>query len=223
MITSSLRLLTLALVLATPLAADATAQARDDRFTTDEEAVRFTFDRYRNAILARDGKTAYDCVDRNTRGYYDRIIEYVKYAPEATLRDLSFTDLTIILAARQFIPHDSLALMDGRDLFVHAVDSGWTDREIVVAGVGTVEFRDGVAFAPALINRRETLFHWVFHFEDQRWRLDLATQLEAIDQASRQLLAAEGLEPADLAYGMLVRGAGADVVSPAIWQPPFTR
>jgi hypothetical protein len=216
------RILAVLLLLA-PLAADTHAQSRDARFATDEEAVRFTFERYRNAILARDGETAYDCVDENTRRYYARIMDHVKYDAEDALRELSFTDLTIILAARQFIAQDTLATMDGRDLFVHAVDNGWTDREIVVASLGPVEFSDGAAHAPALVNRRATLFHWVFHFEDGRWRLDLATQLAAIDDASRQMLASEGLEPADLAYGMLVRGAGADIVSPEIWNPPFTR
>lgn len=200
----------------------ADAQPVDPRFETPEQAVHFTFARYRNAVLVRDGETAYATVDTRTRAYYDRLIDLIKYGSGEELRERTFTDLTIILSSRQFIPRDSLAGMDGRALFVHAVGSGWTDREIVVAGLGPIEFRDDTAIAVATRTGVHTLFHWVFRFEEDRWHLDLAEQMRGIDEASRQMLAAEGLEPADLAFAMLMRGAGPDIVSEEIWEPPFT-
>jgi len=151
------------------------------------------------------------------------IFDLVKYGQQDELIELSFTDLTIVLSSRQFIPVDQLAMMDGAALFMHAVDRGWTDRELVVAGVGDIEFREGVAYGRALLNQVHTLFHWIFRLEGGEWRIDLMSQMEAIDAASTEMLAREGLSPADLAYAMLVRGAGADEVSPAIWHPPFSR
>jgi hypothetical protein len=212
-----------ALLAATFLIPSAAGQAQDPRFESQEDAVRFSFARYRNALMTRDGQTAYATTDTNTRAYYDRLIDLIKFGSEEELHEQSYTDLTIILSSRQFIEPDSLALMDGRSLFAHAVDRGWTDREIVAAGVGPIEFRDDVAYGRATLSGVHTLFHWVFRLEDGRWMLDLAEQMRAIDEASTAMLAREGLTPAELAYLMLLRGSGADQVSPDIWQPPFTR
>lgn len=213
----------LAVALLAPLAAPAYSQAQDPRFQTDEEAIAFTFARYRNAVLARDGATAYDCVDENTRAYYDRLIDLIKFGEMETLRAQTYTDLTIILSSRQFIERDVLVEMTGRDLFVNAVDKGWTDRELVAAGLGPVSIDGTTALSRATISNVHTLFHWIFRLEDQRWRLDLAAQLEAIDGGIREMLTAEGLDSADLAFAMLVRGAGTDVVTDEVWQPLVQR
>lgn len=199
------------------------AQALDPRFENQEEAVHFTFARYRNAILTRDGATAWATVDTHTRAYYDRLLDQIKYATADELRQLSYTDLTIILASRQFIDRDTLAAMDGRALFVHAVERGWTDRDLVTAGVGPVEFRGDVAYGRMTSKNMHTPFHWVFRFQEDRWFLDLAAQMEVIDRLSEGMLASEGLSAADLAYAMLLRGVGPDEILPDIWQPPLQR
>jgi hypothetical protein len=199
------------------------AQPIDPRFENQEEAVHFTFARYRNAVLTRDGAAAWATVDSNTHAYYQRLIDQIKYGSQEELQQLSYTDLTIILSSRQFIDRDSLAGMDGRAVFEHAVRRGWTDRDLVTAGVGPVEFRDDVAYGRMTSRNLHTPFHWVFRFQKGRWHLDLAAQMEVIDQLSQAMLADEGLSPADLAYAMLVRGVGADAVSPDIWQPPLQR
>jgi hypothetical protein len=211
------------LLLVGPLAPEAQGQSRDLRFQTDEEAVQFTFARYRNAILARDGATAYDCVDTNTRAYYDRLIDLIHYGDSETLRQQTYTDLTIILSSRQFIDRDTLVAMTGKDLFENAVNRGWSDRELVAAGLGPVAIDGETAVARATISNVHTLFHWVFRWEDTRWRLDLAAQLEGIDDGIRLMLRDEGLDPVDLAFAMLVRGAGPDEVTDDVWDPLLER
>lgn len=144
---------------------------------TDAELIRETFAAYRQAVLARDAHKVVELVDRNTIGYYDRILSYAMEADSSKVRAFELFDQLIVLGIRQSVPAEKITGMDARALFVYTIEQGMIgEGNLQDLNVGEVEaLSDSSARAQVTVHGQPQPLFFYFNRENGIWKIDLTS------------------------------------------------
>ena len=104
--------------------------------------MRAAFDRYRNALLNRNGSQAADLVDRRTIDQYEEYVGLARTVDRKGPRNQELLAKLVVLRLRHDFDATSLATLSGRKLFETSVEKGWiadSQLESTVLGKVTVD------------------------------------------------------------------------------------
>jgi hypothetical protein len=186
----------------------------------DEEAVRATFDGYRQALLDGDGERAAGLVTAGTVEYFEETRRLALEAPEAELRDRSLVDQLQVLTMRQQVPARVLRSTDGQELFAYSVQEGLVaTEELRDLGIGEVTVDGDRATAEALSGgEKVALLRWQFAREDGRWKIDVTSLFSFVKTALERSAEDAGMSTEELILRSLEIASGKPV-PPDIWEP----
>lgn len=153
-----------------------------------EEAVRRTFDDYRDALRDRQGDIAGFLVTPETLAFYGEAAKAAVYAMPDELDRLPLIQQLLALRLRQAVPGETLVAMTPEQVVGLSVDQGLVDpgglRDL---RLGPVEIQGDVALAPQVDPwGRDVGVTWRFREVQGTWRVDLRPTL----MAANALLAA---------------------------------
>jgi hypothetical protein len=209
----SIRRWLLALLLCTFSATAAGASA-------DERAVRAAFQAYKAAVLDQQGTHAADRVTSGTLDAFERYRELALTGDRDTLQALPVTDRLQVLSIRHRVPTGQLRAMNGRAVFIYAVDRGWIGRESIErTHVGQVRVQGGIATAGIRIGRADTPVNFEFQREEGQWRLDLMPVIRMSEALFTQMAEQHGISENQLLMKLLGAVSG-EPVDESIWDAP---
>lgn len=94
----------------------------------EEQAVKSAFEKYRADILNDLGEEAFKDVDSRTVKYYGDLLEWIKNSDSLEVEALSVLDKMSVLMIRNKMPKEDLLAMDGKQLFIYAVNEGMVGK-----------------------------------------------------------------------------------------------
>lgn len=181
--------------------------------------VRATFDSYKKALTNKQGERAAELVDSGTLNYYQQMRDKALSAEAREVRAMSSSDKINVLVFRHLIPLAQLKQMDGRAVFVHSVNEGWTGSSAGSAEIGDVKVAGNSASAPVMARGRPTNLSFEFKKEEGKWRLNLLAQLAVADQVMKTMAATSGQDENAMVLQMLTVMSGKPPADD-IWNPP---
>ena len=129
---------------------------------------------YKESILNDKGSAAYECIDKETRDYYDWLIVASNELNKKQIQALGLMDHFTICVLRKNLTASELAKMSGKDLFIYAIDNGMVGKNSVVnAELGNVITNGNFSKAEFVVNGQKTPFFFHFYREDKLWKLDI--------------------------------------------------
>ncbi|MDE2690667.1 MAG: hypothetical protein OXI49_09165 [Acidobacteriota bacterium] len=209
------------------------AAAQTPAGTGDAEAVRATFEAYRQALMAGDGELAASLVDRETGEYYRQLKRLVLEGSEEEVRQRTFVDRFLVVAFRHQFGSDELAAMELADVIVRAMDLGWINstaiEQLAVGPIrieenGRMDGSEAVAAArtrasledPSLAGGMDEL-EYRFVNEDGQWKFRFSSFVSSIDGVMRNLAAQLGADEDDLIFTLVESLTGVEVL-PEVWE-----
>jgi hypothetical protein len=186
--------------------------------SNNPEAVGKAFEEYRNAILNCQGAKAAELVNRHTIDGYQKYLDLSRKAPRQIVQALPIGDKLMVLSLRHRVPKEQLRKMDGRAVFIHAVNSGWIGKAGVEAlTTGEAEITDGRAELTTYGRDKKTPQKFLFTKEDGLWKTDLIQVMEANKDAFRTIAIMGRTE--DEAICNVIAIVSGEEVTDSIWDP----
>lgn len=185
------------------------------------EEVKKSFDTYKTAILAANGKAAAAVVTQGSRDYFRKLADQALTLDREGMHALSLSDRLYAMLLRHSLDPARLEAMSGEEVVSYAVDEGWIGREgaeqlqlgnYKVDGdtaSGTILRPDGGA----------TSFKMVFVKENGHWLLDLVALMQLTRTAFEYAVQQSGIDEDTFVMLMLEQGSGR-APRPDIWEPP---
>ena len=158
----------------------------------DEVAIRRTFERYRQALLAGDGAAAWACVDARTRQYYDDLVRYALTAKRPELDQLEAGYRFMVLRIRLEANRAKLGMMKGRDAFILAVERGMISRSSVESINELAQIRSDGRLAGAALPADPETPVFAFVREDGEWKLALWQTFDMLEDAFAEMIKQSG-------------------------------
>lgn len=185
----------------------------------DTPMIQEAFKEYKSAILNQDGITAYYYVDSNTKTYYDDIYNKILNSSEYETKNMSLGTKIVVTMARHSINAQTLKSMNGKTLFIYAVENGWIGEESVSSLEIAVANVDKNFAKTHVVNQNgEAPFGFTFRKEDKTWRIDLTSMLPITEMALEQQIEQIGIDQDKFIFTMLTKTSGFQPDS-SIWQP----
>lgn len=187
--------------------------------TPDEQLIRETFAAYKQATLAKDAQGVLNIADRNTFGYYDRVLSFAMDADSAHLRSFELFDKLMVLGIRQSIPKDQIGSMDAQGLFTYTIESGMVGTgEVETLDIGDLEVSDTSARGRVTVQGAPQRLFFYFNKEDGIWKLDLTSLFPEARTALANRLKRSGNTEDEFINEMIELQTG-QKPGPDIWQP----
>ena len=184
-----------------------------------EQAIRSCFAGYKAAVLESDGEAAAGHVTAATIAYYQRMLALVLSASAEETRKLPLLDRMTVLLVRARVEGDLLRAMDGRKLFVHAVDIGMVGKSSVISNeLGEVFVSGAHATGEHVSAGTPTGIHWRFHLEDGAWRMDIMSILPSATLAFQKIIKDSGMTEDEFILKIIAMLQGTEP-SDEVWQP----
>ena len=185
---------------------------------SEEERLSATFDAYRVAVLNGRGSAAADLVTGETIAYYQSSRDDALTLSRAELETRPIIDQIQILSLRQYLDAAELQGMDGRGLFIWAVDEGLVGEE----GVRRIELtdfsiRDNDATGLVSAGGKRSTFRFRFAREDGEWRLDLLSVMAPVSSVMEAQAKKFGGRKIFIEY-LIAQGFGGQARTD-IWEP----
>jgi hypothetical protein len=186
----------------------------------DEQAVRDTFHGYKAAILDQQGVQAADRVSTGTLDAYQRYRELALSGNRATLQALPITEQLQVLIIRHRIPIAQLHAMNGRAVFIYAVDRGWIGRESVErTSIGPVQVDGDTAIARMRLGQAEAPLDFEFLRQQGQWRFDLMPVIAMAESVFAQMARQYGLSEDQLVLNLVSAVSGIRAEE-SLWDAP---
>ena len=187
---------------------------------TDAELIRETFGAYRQAVLARNAEKVVELVDRNTIGYYDRILSHAIEADSSKVRDFELFDQLIVLGIRQSVPAEKITGMDARALFIYTIEQGMIgEGNLQDLNVGEVEaLSDSSARAQVTVHGQPQPLFFYFNRENGVWKIDLTSMFPEARTVVIKQMERTGLSQDEYIYETIELQTG-QKPRPDLWQP----
>ena len=136
------------------------------------------YEGYKNAVLNGNGEGAAYYVSSQTIIYYDKLLDLVQNADSSKLVLAGLFEKFTVLAIRQTVDWARLRAMNGKDLFIYAIQNGMIGKNISKTSLGDGEYKnDHFTKGELMANKKPTGKYMLFYREDGRWRLDLLDML----------------------------------------------
>jgi hypothetical protein len=158
-----------------------------------EKTIQKVFENYKSAILNDKGIEALNFVDSRTIAYYDDIIKKIKTADSITIESYTILDKLMVLAIRHSASQEEIMNMNGKSLFVYAIDNGMVGKNSVQNNsIGRVQIDDAFATGQFLVNGQETSINFHFYLENNNWLIDLTSIFPISTTAFKQMISSSG-------------------------------
>ena len=181
--------------------------------------VKQAFGEYRLALVDGDGKSAADRVSSGSIDLYGQYRELSLGGSEETIKGLSMINRLQVLLVRHRVPLESLKAMDGRGLFVYAVDNGWIGKKVVRIRLAEITAlgRRATAKVTDLGKPTGDINHFIK--EADGWKVDLLPTMKGADQLFQRLAKKSGQSENEYIISVITSLSGRQVTD-MIWQPP---
>lgn len=186
-----------------------------------EAKVRANFDQYKKAILASDGEAAAALISDVSLGWYQTLRDHAYDSTPAQVKALTPAEELMVLTIRLNLSADKLKEMDGRAVFVHAVNEGWIGKDgISQLSLGDVEINKSgdTAQAEALVDKETTDLLFTFIKEEDGYKLLLDRMIDATNKALKQKITESGQTKEEFVTNILAFASG-EAVPQSIWEP----
>jgi hypothetical protein len=184
-----------------------------------EQAIRACFAGYKAAVLEGNGDAALGCVDAATIAYYEKLLGFALRASAEETRKLPLMDRVTVVLLRARIEAGLLRTMDGRKLFVHAVELGMIGKDSVIRNeLGEIVVSGGHATGEHVSAGKPSAMHWRFHHENGAWRMDLLSILPKATLAFQQVIRESGMTEDEFILQMVAMLTGREPTDD-VWQP----
>jgi hypothetical protein len=189
---------------------------------SETEAVRKTFDDYRAAVLANDGRAAEYLLSKGTVDYYGEMRELALRASSESVQSQTLVDQMQVLLLRIRMDPAQLEAMSGSELLIHSVERGWIGKEgITRAQLGKLSIEESTAVAHAEIGGQD--FGPAFYFVKEGgggWRLDLLPTLKSSNDSLEAAAEQRGISGREFIL-MLVEATVGYELDAGVWNPPL--
>jgi hypothetical protein len=184
-----------------------------------EKTIQKVFENYKSAILNDKGIEALNFVDSRTIAYYDDIINKIKTADSITIESYTILDKLMILAIRNSASQEEIMNMNGKSLFVYAIDNGMVGKNSVQNNsIGRVQIDDAFATGQFLVNGQETPINFHFYLENNNWLIDLTSIFPISSGAFKKMIASSGKSENETLLMILELMTGEKPTN-SIWHP----
>jgi hypothetical protein len=187
--------------------------------SSEDLAVKQTFEGYKSSILNDDGDAAYKLVDKNTREWYETTLDRVLTWDQKQIMDLGVLDKMQVILIRHRIPKDELLQMTSEALFKYAVNHGWVGKNSVSGiEIGKIDIQGNFATGVVRSNGQDSPFRFHFYKENGSWRIDLTEMTKWGEAAFIRQIEESGASELDyiLRITQVVSGKP---VQESIWTP----
>lgn len=162
-----------------------TPQSTVSGSAADKAAVAQAFSSYRQALLAKDGKTVAASLTAESLEYFAAIKKLALTAPEPYLRRARMSDQLAVIFLRTTVPKESIRSWSTTQLVTHAVRRGQLYAAAVERlSAGTVEVSGDIGTVSMKLDGKESGV-FTFYREGGRWKFRLIPLLEATETALR--------------------------------------
>lgn len=195
-----------------------------DKIYAERRAVMDCFDKYQEALLVKDGRTATQTLSARTFSYYEDLLEHALYDGKTQLLTLNTIDILAVLSSRLKIEQAQLKEMTAQTYIASAIDLGMIgdSAQLSVLDIATPRVMNKKAEAELFINKRYTGFYMQFYKEKGEWKLDIVPMMHMALSALEQLQAESGLTKEAYIF-MLLGFANEGKVDISIWNPLFKK
>jgi len=187
----------------------------------DNEQIKQCFNKYKAAILNKDGTKGVECVDSMTLNFYSatlyKIINFdsVPIANEPTINKYT------ILKVRQIFTEDSIMQMDGKSLLRILMDKGFAgNNNIDKYELGNIEIDNDSAIVEKIIEGRKSPFTFRFNKEKSNWKLSVfsAREHDTYNRGIQQAILKSKLSEDNFILNYIENNSGS-MLKKNIWHP----
>lgn len=177
------------------------------------------FESYRSALLEQNGEAAVEHVAAATIEMYQEHRDMAVSGSEKTVKELSMINRMQVLLIRHRLDPKLLKEMDGKALFVHAVNQNWIGKNSVLRlNLQDVVVRGTRASAKATLDGQTGADRFYFVKEEDRWKLDLVRVFQNSDQVLQRKAREKGMEENEFLFSVITSLSGRRA-SDTIWRP----
>jgi len=190
---------------------------------SEKQQVRLCFSRYKEAILLNNGLAAAKHLDTNTRFYYQKMAEMIKFSDSAQVDSSNILDKTLLLMVRHLISYKDLNTLTGPSLFVFAVDAGLVGKEnLKQNNIAKVDLDSNFAKGQHAVNGMGTSIYYDFFKEGKDWKIDLTSIFDIALISFENVVALSNQSTNEFIFGAIQLQTGA-TINNSIWHPAFKR
>jgi hypothetical protein len=187
--------------------------------SSEVDAIQQTFAAYKSAILNTDGVTAAENVSQRTIDEYQQYVDWCRKADRQTLQKLSTINKFQVLLLKHRIRTDELKTMDGKAVFIYAVDHDWIGKNsVIVTTIGDIQASEGRGTAAVYIEDQKTPVRFHFTKEDDSWKFDLIQSIRDADQVLKEQIRQLDVTENEFIFRMIETVSGRKVPD-SIWEP----
>lgn len=185
----------------------------------EEQAVKSAFEKYRSDILNDLGEEAYKDIDSRTVKYYDDLLVWIKKADSLKIETFSILDKMTVLIMRNKMLKEDLLAMDGKKLFVYAVNNGMVGKGSVSNNsIGKVTVNGNFASGQFISKGKETEVYFHFYKEEGTWKVDLTSLFPISILALDKVIADSGKSENEFLLPLIEASIGKKLDSTS-WKP----
>lgn len=185
----------------------------------EEQAVKSAFEKYRSDILNDLGEEAYKDIDSRTVKYYDDLLVWIKKADSLEIETFSILDKMTVLIMRNKMLKEDLLAMDGKKLFVYAVNNGMVGKGSVSNNsIGKVTVNGNFASGQFISKGKETEVYFHFYKEEGTWKVDLTSLFPISILALDKVIADSGKSENEFLLPLIEASIGKKLDSTS-WKP----
>lgn len=191
--------------------------------SANEAAIRLAFDRYRDALVARDGSAAAAAVTATSHAYYERLRDLALDADRPTLGRLGLAEQVAILRLRHEFTATELTPLSGSEVIATSVAESWDSPHVLQRlHIDKVELQKDEALTTVLPSSGSDPVSYRFELKNGEWKLDLvhlAQSSEPILAQALELLARRTRTHGSDTLVLAVEHSSGHLVEKDLWAP----
>jgi len=191
----------------------------------ESEAIKQCFNDYRTGILVSSGDQVVPLLNQNTKNYYQRILEHIKYSQEPTVYKLNVVDRILILSTRNKLSKEEIENLDVASFLNFAINNHMIiryDYLFDLAFIEVKEIKKNKAKARIKLNRTSKTLIFTFTKEMGKWKINLSPIIQLNTYAMSNKVKKMGILEDDFAMDK-IKEENNGMVKKDIWEAPLKR
>ena len=186
----------------------------------EEELIKESFNKYKNAIINDNGKEAVKYVDTRTIKYYSRLLELTKTADSIQIEKSTLIEKFFVLAIRHTTPKDSIFKFTGQTLYSYAIEKGMTGKDgAIQLYIDQIDIDDNFAIVAlkSKNSKSDPGINIHFYKENEVWKADWTSFFILGNAAFRNLIKSSGQAENEFIMNILNEVYGEQNID--VWKP----
>ena len=186
-------------------------------FADEAADINNSFNEYKKSIVRTNSLQAVGLVSQSTIDYYSAAKKLALTAKADKLKRLPFSQKMFVLTLRMRMSKSKLQSMDGRELFMHAVSSGWISKSSVEnSALGKVRITGNTAYVDYVNKGKPSKTQFVFVKENGVWKFDLVSVMNEADKLFTAAAHRANVSEDKMVETLIEKATGRKV-TPALW------